>query len=349
MLRTVTVNNTMIMKMSIYLVLVLLTAGTLILPCGQAAAPAAQDEIAVARSAIKADRKATVTEVLQLTPTEAEKFWPLYQQYRAEMDQVADKLVKLVKEYAGYYPNVPEDRARQMLKDLTGLEKKQLALRASFLRKFGKVLPADKTLRFAQVENRLDLAVRLQLAATIPLVPVEGEMGGTATASVAYATGTPGGTFVQTYQVKATVAAIDKATRKVTLVNAAGIKKTVKAGPEIINFDQIRVGDQLKVLVAQELVVSVAGEGETPTTGTGQVVALAPKGAKPGGIMADTTQVTAKVTAIDNEHHLATLQFEDGTTKTVPVRPDVDLSKRKVGDKVVIRMTDALAIGIERP
>ena len=63
-----------------------------------------------------------------------------------------------------------------------------------------------------------------------------------------------------------------------------------------------------------------------PPTAAPQLVALAPKGAKPGGIMAATTQVTAKVTAIDVEHHKATLQFEDGTTRTVAVRPDVDLA-----------------------
>jgi hypothetical protein len=132
-------------------------------------------------------------------------------------------------------------------------------------------------------------------------------------------------------------------------VDAGGIKTTVKAGPEVVNFDQIRVGDQLKITAAQELVVSVTGEGETASDGGAQVVALAPKGAKPGGIMAQTTRVTAKVTAIDAEHRQATLQFEDGTTHTVAVRPDVDLSKRKVGDQVVIRITEALAIRVVKP
>ena len=74
-----------------------------------------------------------------------------------------------------------------------------------------------------------------------------------------------------------------------------------------------------------------------------------PKGAKPGGIMVETTQVTAKVTAINVEQRKATLKFEDGTTKTVPVRPDVDLSKRKVGDQVVIRITESLAIRVTKP
>ena len=95
--------------------------------------------------------------------------------------------------------------------------------------------------------------------------------------------------------------------------------------------------------------VYVAGEGETPSDSAAQLVALAPKGAKPGGIMAATTKVTARITAIDAEHRKATLQFEDGTTRTVAVRPDVDLAKRKVGEIVVIRATEELAIAVEKP
>jgi hypothetical protein len=290
-----------------------------------------------------------VAGALQFTEQEGKAFWPLYEQYRAEMEKSGDALVKLIKDYAQLYPDVPDDRAKGMLKELCGLEKQLVDTRNSSLEKIGEVISPAKTLRFAQVESRLDLALRIGMAAEIPLVPVEGHLTGEAAGAAVVKEGVPGGSVVQTYELEATVAAIDKATRKVTLVDAAGIKTTVKAGPEVVNFDQIRVGDKLKITAAQELVVSVAGEGETPSDGGAQMVALAPKGAKPGGLMVETTQVTAKVTAIDAEQHKATLQFEDGTTHTVAVRPDVDLSKRKVGDKVVIRTTEALAIRVVKP
>jgi hypothetical protein len=63
----------------------------------------------------------------------------------------------------------------------------------------------------------------------------------------------------------------------------------------------------------------------------------------------NTVQVTAKVTAIDLKNHKATLQFPDGTTKKIAVRKDVDLTKQKVGDEVVLRCTEALAISVEKP
>jgi Cu/Ag efflux protein CusF len=335
--------------------LLLATAASLLaLPAQHAAAqpanaPSVTSDIEVLRGQIKADRKVVIAEAMQLTGAESVAFWPLYRSYRAEMDKIGDGLVKLVLEYADAYPNVPEDRAKQLLKDYTALEKKLPDQRASYLKKFARILPASKVLRLAQLENRLDLALRLQLASAIPLAPIEGKLTGSAAMSSAMAPGVPGGVAVQTFELTATVAAIDRATRKVTLVSPDGIKQNVRVGREAINSGQIRLGDRLKVTVTEQLLVYVAGEGETPSDAGAQLVALAPKGAKPGGVMAETTQVTAKVTAIDVEHRKATLQFEDGTTRTVAVRPDVDLAKHKVGDKVVIRVTEALALTVEKP
>jgi hypothetical protein len=325
----------------------LLLAAALALPFTSALAQSDDEIIEAARGMIKADRQAVVTESMQFSEVEAKSFWPLYQQYRAEMDTVGDGVKHLVLEYAGLYPKVPDDRAKRMLKELADLEKKQVATRAKYLKKFAKVLPAAKTLRFAQVESRLDLAVRLEMAASIPLVPITGEIAGRLAAGATFVEGTAGGVFVQTLEVTAKVAAIDKANRKVTLLSNDGIKQVVKVGPDVINFDQIRVGDQLTVTATEELAVEMSAPGDTDEAAA--LVALAPKGAKPGGVVAEAVQVTGTITAMDAAKRTATLKFEDGTTRTFPVRSDVDLSQRKVGDKVTFRVTEMMAISVQKP
>ena len=60
-------------------------------------------------------------------------------------------------------------------------------------------------------------------------------------------------------------------------------------------------------------------------------------------------QVTATVASIDPSKRTATLKFEDGSTQNLPVRGDLDLGKRKVGDKVVFRVTEMVAISVEKP
>jgi len=170
-----------------------------------------------------------------------------------------------------------------------------------------------------------------------------------ASAGLAYTEGVPGGVAVATHKLIAKVTSVDTADRKVTLLTADGKKTTVKCGPEIINFDQIRVGDQLKVTVVEELVAYLAEAGAPPSDGGAAVLLLAPKGARPGGVVAAVEQVTAKVTAIDLRKHQATLQFPDGSTKAIAVRKDVDLTKRRVGEEVVIRYTEAVALSVEKP
>ena len=148
-----------------------LFAALLAIPVRHACAQTDQDLIEVARSVITADRKAVVVKTMELTEEEGRSFWPLYHEYRAEMGKITDDLMNLVLDYSRLYPNVPEEKATQMLDTYTRLQQKHVDKRTAYLKKFSKVLPAAKALRFAQVETRLDLLTQLQLAASVPLVP----------------------------------------------------------------------------------------------------------------------------------------------------------------------------------
>ena len=145
----------------------------LVMAASAGAAENPADAIEIVRATYQADRQAFLAETLQLTESESAAFWPLYRSYRAEMDKLGDGLVKLVLEYADVYPNVPEKRAQAMLKEYSRLEQKLASKRAWYVKRAGKVLPAAKALRWAQLENRMDLGLRLQLAGIIPLVPAD--------------------------------------------------------------------------------------------------------------------------------------------------------------------------------
>jgi hypothetical protein len=160
--------------------------------------------------------------------------------------------------------------------------------------------------------------------------------------------GVPGGMTIDTYQSSATVTAIDAGTRSVTVVSPNGATDTFKCGTNVINFDQIHVGDQIRSTLTKEFVVFLRPADEPAMDGRAGVIALPAKGEKPGVAVADTMEVTATVKAIDLQRHEATLLFPDGNTKTVPVRPDVDLTKAKLGQQVVIRSTRTMALLVEK-
>jgi hypothetical protein len=153
--------------------LLIAAASLLALPAQPTNAQTTTDAFEALRGVLKADRKVVIAETMRFTEAESTAFWPLYREYRAEMDKLGDRMVELVLEYADAYPNVPEDRAGKMLKNYLALEKDLVKVRAKYLKKMAKVLPKSKVLRFAQLENRLDLVLRLQMASVVPLVPVD--------------------------------------------------------------------------------------------------------------------------------------------------------------------------------
>lgn len=157
-----------------------------------------------------------------------------------------------------------------------------------------------------------------------------------------------GAIIVDTFTRTATVTAIDSAKRKVTLVSPGGSMSIYKAGPEVVNFAQIRVGDQVKATVTEEVAIFI-GSGAPPSAMAGAGVALAPVGARPGAVLVDTAQVTVKVTAVDATKHKVTFELPDGTTKKVKAGSKVDLSTVRPGDNVTMQVSEGLAITVEKP
>jgi hypothetical protein len=161
--------------------------------------------------------------------------------------------------------------------------------------------------------------------------------------------GPVGGTITTGTTATATVVAVDPAHRTVTLRSPDGTMSTYQVGEEAVNFDQIRVGDQVKATYVESLAVALRKADEPPSVEESQAITRAPKGAMPGGVIVNTTELTARVTALDPTNRMVTLVGPAGNTRTLKVGPDVDLTKVQPGDNVVVRYTETLKIEVERP
>ena len=113
--------------------------------------------------------------------------------------------------------------------------------------------------------------------------------------AASFEAGVPGSTSVDTTTVLVTIAWVHKDPRELVLDFPDGKRETVKCGPEIVNFDQLKSGDQIKVTLIKEVAVAMGTESDPPDSNKAGI-ALAPKGGAPGGVMATVTQVTATPT-----------------------------------------------------
>jgi len=133
-------------------------------------APAeALEEIQFARGELAVARQALITQAMDLTPAEMEAFWPLYREYRRAAAKIGDRIVALLARYAANYENLTDPTADKLVTDFVKVEQARARLKATYLPKFKKVLPAKKVARFYQVENKLDLLILSEMAEQIPL------------------------------------------------------------------------------------------------------------------------------------------------------------------------------------
>ena len=140
-----------------------------LIAAGVASGQTPRDALEVLRVDLKADRKAIIAEQMNLTGSESEAFWPIYRNYRAEVEKVTDQIVKMILEYADLYPSVPDVKASELLNNYGQAEANLLSIKRKYVKKFEKVLPASKVFRFVQLDNRYDLGIRVGLAAVIPI------------------------------------------------------------------------------------------------------------------------------------------------------------------------------------
>jgi hypothetical protein len=148
----------------------------------------------------------------------------------------------------------------------------------------------------------------------------------------------------------ATVTAVDKAKRTFTLTARDGKAHTFTAGPEMRNFNQMNVGDKVEATYAEEMSISVNKMGGAPKVEAKEAVVRAPKGDKPGIIVASSTEITGVVTAIDQKARTVTLKGPRGKEATFPVKEGVKgFSNMAKGDNVVISYTEALSIAVVTP
>ena len=145
----------------------------------------------------------------------------------------------------------------------------------------------------------------------------------------------------------ATVAAIDQDTRQVELRRADGSMIKFRAGENVRNLAQVKVGDEVTASYYESLVYEVKKPGEAALGSTVvETTQRAKLGEMPGGVTARVNVINATIAAIDKPAGTVTLQGPSGDMTTIKARDPQKLDRVAVGDVVEITYTEAVAIAV---
>ncbi len=137
-------------------------------------ASGADTNMEILKQKLKADKKLLVAGNMELTNAESKEFWPLYEDYQKELEQVHERLGKAIKTYEEAYNQgkgkISNHLARKLLNEALSVGEQEVKLKRAYAEKIDKVLSASKTARYIQIETKVDAIIKYELALQIPLV-----------------------------------------------------------------------------------------------------------------------------------------------------------------------------------
>lgn len=128
------------------------------------------DYLEITRDVIKTEKKAAIAEVMELSETESQPFWNLYNEYEGKLYALGNKRIQIIKSYADNYENLSNEKADELIMDYFKYESDLLKLKKNYYKQFKKILPAGKAAKFFQAESKIQAMVDAKLALEIPMM-----------------------------------------------------------------------------------------------------------------------------------------------------------------------------------
>ncbi|MEE4256868.1 MAG: hypothetical protein V2I47_07510 [Bacteroidales bacterium] len=103
---------------------------------------------------IQASKIAFITEKVELTPEEAEEFWPVYNQLEDKKMEVTEDIMKRFRPEEEKMKEPSEEEAAEMMAQRFKMEQQLLDLKVEYHKKFMDILPATKVAKLYRAEDQ---------------------------------------------------------------------------------------------------------------------------------------------------------------------------------------------------
>jgi len=134
-------------------------------------------DIDLLRKDLRAKRKQLITANLKLNEIEAGKFWPVYDQYIAELITINDRKFGLIQEYADNWGRLTNEESLLFTRNWLDMDIAIAQLRQKYVPIVAKVLDGRKTTTFLQLDRRIAMMLELQVSSQMPLVQEQKSSG----------------------------------------------------------------------------------------------------------------------------------------------------------------------------
>jgi hypothetical protein len=127
------------------------------------------EDIVLLRKDLRAIKMQVIGQNMSLSEEEGQKFWPIYNHYVKDLQEVNNQKYALLKQYAEMWATMTDQDALIYVRSWLEVDGQAQALRLKYVPVVSQVLPGKKAATFFQLDRRLNMMIDLQLFSQIPL------------------------------------------------------------------------------------------------------------------------------------------------------------------------------------
>lgn len=133
--------------------------------------PTNEDQLIL--NAMKLEKRALVTQFLELPDDQAALFWPIYDKYEIDRKKITNRRYAVIQEYVSQYLGLTPEKTNDLVKESISISKADLALRDKYYKQVMKKVNPNVAARFFQIEEAIQIAVRAEIYSSLPFWPAK--------------------------------------------------------------------------------------------------------------------------------------------------------------------------------
>ena len=138
--------------------------------------PLTAEDLEALRAELRATRKQIIAQNLTLTPEESTRFWPVYDQYQADLTRIKDDQYALIAEYANGYGSFDDAKATAFIARWLDIDVRITALRARYVPIVSQAIPGVKATSFFQIDRRVSMLIDQRIASLLPVLQLQSQV-----------------------------------------------------------------------------------------------------------------------------------------------------------------------------
>ena len=129
-----------------------------------------QEYIELLRSNVRQQKDEIMGAVMALNVDQAAKFWPIYEEYDAELTKLNNLRVANIQDYARNYDQMTDAKADESVQNAFNYRKQRSELLEKYYGRVKASLGSIEAARFLQIEDQLLAIIDLQITSNLPIV-----------------------------------------------------------------------------------------------------------------------------------------------------------------------------------